>query len=57
MFASKLKRLKLEIKKWAKEEDGKSVRILNDNLEELRELDRLEMDGLLEEGEGGGEGN
>ncbi|XP_021890901.1 uncharacterized protein LOC110809397 [Carica papaya] len=50
MLASKLKRLKLEIKKWAKEEDGRSDRILNDNLEELRKLEHLEMDGLLREG-------
>lgn len=57
MLPSKLKRLRVEIKKWAKEEECRSMRILNDNLEELGELDRLEMDELLGEGGRRGEGN
>lgn len=48
-FGMKLKTLKNEIKKWAKEEEGKVARASEDYLDELGVLDKEEMDGRLGE--------
>ncbi|XP_021899093.1 uncharacterized protein LOC110815570 [Carica papaya] len=49
VFASKLKTLKNEIKRWARVEEGRLETILKDNLTELEDCDRREMGGILGE--------
>lgn len=49
VFVSKLKALKNEIKRWARVEESRLERTLNDNLIELVDCDNMKMRGILGE--------